>query len=346
MNLEAIQAAMPPKGSTAGCSSITIGATRWLIAFSVFRRPASRRGAGITSIPAERRAARPGASIEAHALDGLPGRNDLVLELGGAGRRALADLLAGCGESPCSIRPSARFLTWRWWTRGRSNWCAPAASKWSARPIWCSISKRAGRRSSSNLTSKPAGAWIEIRGEAFDLVSAKLRARRTVDGVRIKGFIRDGFDEAGLVTDHGPIVGVNGNASNPHYEPQGGQSARRFAAATVLHGHVGEAGPARTASTTTSRGRVSAAPTPPAKIAKVFGIVTRGAGRAPSRLVQERVAARQQLRGFEVDDAARATSRARLRRVFLPPHRPFHRRPRYTAPARTWTTSKRTTSGG
>ncbi len=32
-------------------------------------------------------------------------------------------------------------------------------------------------------------------------------------------FIRSRFEAAGLVTDHGPIVGVNENAANPHYEP-------------------------------------------------------------------------------------------------------------------------------
>src|ERR1035438_8920956 len=29
----------------------------------------------------------------------------------------------------------------------------------------------------------------------------------------------EGFAKAGMVTDHGPIVGVNANAANPHYEP-------------------------------------------------------------------------------------------------------------------------------
>ena len=34
--------------------------------------------------------------------------------------------------------------------------------------------------------------------------------------------IFDGFAAEKLFTDHGPIVGVNANASNPHYEPMEG----------------------------------------------------------------------------------------------------------------------------
>src|SRR5262245_66323159 len=37
--------------------------------------------------------------------------------------------------------------------------------------------------------------------------------------IEVKQFVLDRFAAAGLVTDHGPIVGVNANASNPHYEP-------------------------------------------------------------------------------------------------------------------------------
>jgi Xaa-Pro aminopeptidase len=35
----------------------------------------------------------------------------------------------------------------------------------------------------------------------------------------IQRFILEAFDREGLFTDHGPIVAVNANASNPHYEP-------------------------------------------------------------------------------------------------------------------------------
>src|SRR5207253_154830 len=41
----------------------------------------------------------------------------------------------------------------------------------------------------------------------------------TVAEVEAKNFVREGFSKSGLFTDHGPIVGVNANAANPHYEP-------------------------------------------------------------------------------------------------------------------------------
>src|SRR2546430_12411250 len=35
----------------------------------------------------------------------------------------------------------------------------------------------------------------------------------------IQCFLMDGYTRAGMVTDHGPIVAVNANASDPHYAP-------------------------------------------------------------------------------------------------------------------------------
>ena len=153
----------------------------------------------------------------------------------------------------------------------------------------------------------------------------------------------DGFARAGLFTDHGPIVGVNANASNPHYEPTEGRTqpirARRFRAAR----HVGEAGPA-------GRGLLRhhldgrSAASRRAEMRKVFGIVrdARDAaiervqkavtrGEADSRIRSGRRGAR---RHRARPDSASSSSTARA----TPSAR------RCTATARTWTIWRRTTS--
>ena len=59
-----------------------------------------------------------------------------------------------------------------------------------------------------------------IRRQAFERVGAKLRAGERVTEWEMQQFILARFAEEGLITDHGPDVAVNANASNPHYEPK------------------------------------------------------------------------------------------------------------------------------
>jgi Xaa-Pro aminopeptidase len=56
-----------------------------------------------------------------------------------------------------------------------------------------------------------------IRGQAFGMIRDRLPSGLTEWDVWL--FMRRRFEEDGLITDHGPIVAVNANASDPHYEP-------------------------------------------------------------------------------------------------------------------------------
>ena len=58
-----------------------------------------------------------------------------------------------------------------------------------------------------------------IRADAFRLVSNRVRSGAPVTEFEIKTFLLERFAAEDLETDHGPIVAVNGNASDPHYEP-------------------------------------------------------------------------------------------------------------------------------
>jgi Xaa-Pro dipeptidase len=149
----------------------------------------------------------------------------------------------------------------------------------------------------------------EIRRDAFLRAGESLRAGARMTEFDLKQFVRERFAAAGLVTDHGPIVAVNENASNPHYEPE---------AATAREIHRGDcllldmwakaAGPDAVYYDITWVGYCGAQP--PSEVENVFAVVKQ-ARESASRLVIESVAAGRELHGFEVDDAARRVIRER-----------------------------------
>jgi Xaa-Pro aminopeptidase len=143
----------------------------------------------------------------------------------------------------------------------------------------------------------------EIRRGAFQHIGDAIRAGSPVTEWDAQSFITTRFAESGLFTDHGPNVSVNGNASNPHYEPHKDASATirqgdivlidlwaKFDRADAVYyditwmGFCGE--------------------TPPPALEKVFGIVREARDRAVAR-VQQAVSAGETLYGYQVDDAAR-----------------------------------------
>lgn len=66
-----------------------------------------------------------------------------------------------------------------------------------------------------------AGKLVDhVRRDAFEFIGTRVRSNRPVTEYEVKKFILDCFSRAGVTTSHGPIVAVNGNASNPHYEPE------------------------------------------------------------------------------------------------------------------------------
>jgi Xaa-Pro dipeptidase len=65
-----------------------------------------------------------------------------------------------------------------------------------------------------------AGRRVDkVRAAAFALIHERHSNSAPVTELEVKLFVRDGFAKADLFTDHGPIIGANANASNPHYEP-------------------------------------------------------------------------------------------------------------------------------
>ncbi|HUS05342.1 MAG TPA: M24 family metallopeptidase [Bryobacteraceae bacterium] len=149
-----------------------------------------------------------------------------------------------------------------------------------------------------------AGKHVDaIRAEAFQLVAERLRTGVSVDEWEIRCFIRSRFAEAGLSTDHGPIVAVNDNASNPHYEPsQEVHSLIRRDDLLLLDMWAKLDSPEAVYYDITWTGFCGTAA--PTEMVKVFDVVREARDRAVRR-VQDAVESQADLRGFEVDEAAR-----------------------------------------
>ena len=149
-----------------------------------------------------------------------------------------------------------------------------------------------------------AGRRVDrVRQAAFDHIGSCLRGRAAITEHAVQQFILRAFEEEGLFTDHGPIVAINENASNPHYEPLRESSsfisqndlvlidlwAKLKAPGSVYYdvtwmGYAGEV--------------------PPDEKKRIFGIVS-GARDAAVSFIKISVAAQESICGYQVDDVTR-----------------------------------------
>jgi Xaa-Pro dipeptidase len=149
-----------------------------------------------------------------------------------------------------------------------------------------------------------AGGRVDrVRREAFERIGEKLRASEHVTEWDIQQFIRSRFSEEGLFTDHGPDVAVNANASNPHYEPKQHSSSIIKKGDVVLIDMW-----AKLDQTDAVYYDITwmgfCGQEPPATMERVFHTV-RDARDSAIQCAQTAVAAKRELCGYEVDDAAR-----------------------------------------
>jgi Xaa-Pro dipeptidase len=143
----------------------------------------------------------------------------------------------------------------------------------------------------------------QIRREAFQLIGERIRVRNPVTEYEVHEFIRRRFDQSGLESDHGPIVAVNANASDPHYEPSAEQTAHIQCGDVVLidmFAKLTEPGSIFYDITWTG----VCGDTIPDRVQNIFEVV-RDARKKATELVRRKIEARERLAGFEVDDAAR-----------------------------------------
>jgi Xaa-Pro aminopeptidase len=149
-----------------------------------------------------------------------------------------------------------------------------------------------------------AGRRVDkVRDDAFALVRERIRNGAAVTELDVKLFVRDGFAKAGLFTDHGPIVGVNANASNPHYEPtEAAHQPIKPGDWMLMDMWAKLDQPNAVYYDITWTGFIGERPTD--RMRNVFSVVT-AARDAAIKKVTETIAAGKPLCGYEVDDACR-----------------------------------------
>jgi Xaa-Pro aminopeptidase len=149
-----------------------------------------------------------------------------------------------------------------------------------------------------------AGRRVDrVRADAFRKIAADLAANLTITEWDINRFIRAGFETSGMVTDHGPIVAVNANMSNPHYEPepQGSRQIRQGDAVLIdMWAKLDQ--PASVFYDITWTGYCGVSP--PSALQNIFEVVRGARDRAVQRVL-DAIPRGEPIQGFQVDDAAR-----------------------------------------
>jgi Xaa-Pro aminopeptidase len=149
-----------------------------------------------------------------------------------------------------------------------------------------------------------AGRRVDrVRREAFDFIRERTRSGQALQEFEVKRFVLDGFAREHLITPDGPIVGVNANAANPHYEPTAEVTSPIRSGDLVLldmWAKLDQPGSVFYDITWTA----FCGDSPAEEMQRVFRIVRDARDAAVAR-VQQAVAAGAVLRGYEVDDAAR-----------------------------------------
>jgi Xaa-Pro aminopeptidase len=144
----------------------------------------------------------------------------------------------------------------------------------------------------------------EVRRAAFAEVGRRLKNSEPLTEWDIKQFILSSFTRAGLFTDHGPIVAVNANASNPHYEPTQEQHLPIKAGDVVLIDLWARLMEPEDSVYYDITWTGFAGKDAPSEVVNVFNIVV-GARDAAIERVQLAVSKSEPIAGYQVDDAAR-----------------------------------------
>ena len=147
-----------------------------------------------------------------------------------------------------------------------------------------------------------AGRRMDVhRSAAFKRIGEHLRSGERITELDIQRFLRHTFAGSGLVTDHGPIVAVNANASDPHYGPtEQKHSEIRKGDVVLIDMWAKLDEPDSTYYDITWTGFCGPEPRP--EVVRVFDVVSQARDKAIDRAKK---AAGQVLHGFDIDDAAR-----------------------------------------
>jgi Xaa-Pro dipeptidase len=244
-------------------------------------------------------------ALEPAMLDHLPGDKAIYLTWQEHGERLRA-LVAGRGRLAAQYSPHNEL---------------PSVSRLDAGTA--ELLREAGVElaSAADLAQRFAATWTPdqlaghrracvhlhaIAHQAFARVAEALARGDEIDEYAVQRGILDAFDQAGLWTESDPIIGVNAHSADPHYQPSAQASAPiRRGDFLLVDLWAKERQEGSVYADITWCGVCAAAPTD--RQQEVFATVA-AARDAAFDLVADRFP-RQDVRGFEVDDAARAVIR-------------------------------------
>jgi Xaa-Pro aminopeptidase len=241
-------------------------------------------------------------AIERHNLDALPGRKTIY-----AGREQLE---AGLGELVGGLRRVAMEY---------SPGCAiPYVSRVDAGTMELVRAHGIDVRSSGDLVQRFEARWDDravashrqaakalyrIKDRAFDAIAERVTRRAPTDEFEIQQLMTGWFREEGLVSDSPPVVAAEENAGNPHYLPTATATRGIGPDELVLLDLWGKLStPGAVYADITWVGFTGARP--PEAMVKAFGTVCAARDRAVA-LVRDAARSGRELRGWEVDRAAR-----------------------------------------
>jgi Xaa-Pro aminopeptidase len=154
-----------------------------------------------------------------------------------------------------------------------------------------------------------SASLYRIKDRAFEAAASAVRGGRVLSEYELQQQMVQWFEDEGLISDSAPVVAVDGNAGDPHYLPSAHHS-RAISAGQVLlldlWGKTREPGAVFADITWVG---VTAAHVPE-EAARAFGAIAE-ARDAAIRLVEDAARAGRELRGWEVDRAARTVLEAK-----------------------------------
>jgi Xaa-Pro aminopeptidase len=240
--------------------------------------------------------------IESGSLDTLPGGKD-VYSSWTEQQKKLTDLLAGAGTIAMQYSPHCAIPYLSMVDAGTIELVAVTGVKivTSADLVQQFDSLWTAAQFQMHLE---AGKLVDqARREAFDFAAEKMRAGEKLNEFQLQQFMCMRFAQLGLYADHGPIVAVNANASDPHYEPTETRNSDISPGDILLIDCWAKLEkPAAVYYDITWTGFCG--DSIPDEVNNVFSIVRDARKAACSRVINA-VASGTKLAGFEVDDAAR-----------------------------------------
>ena len=241
-------------------------------------------------------------AIERHNLDALPGPKQVY-----AGRQQLEAKLR-------TLVSGRRRLAMEY-----SPDCAiPCISRVDAGTVDAVRAHGVEVRSSGDLVQRFEAVWdaealgsheaassalYAIKDQAFDLVTQRMRSGDPVTELEVQDAMAGWFEDAGLVSDSRPVVAAQENAGDPHYLPTRDRHRVIGSDEVLLLDLWGKLPTPRAVyADITWVGYTGT--TVPARYADAFTVICEGRDAAVA-LVQRATRAGGELRGWEVDRAAR-----------------------------------------